>query len=677
MNKYLKFEYWNTCDLGNIYYQGGQHFIFYLDADVGEPIHEEVEEGQENGDGDFIPTYRRQMKRYRIRTGLIPDYLIDAIQRMKLHDTIELTFKSGEIEQIYNVDVEPEWQFEKYAWQGTVTLTFDIDESITVGACCDNLVVQTGGGEPEPEPIPDLYWVAETGSDVSGDGTYANPWATLGYATTQATTSGDVIHVKAGTITETVQSDLAVGVSIIGQGDTSIILADAALEPMFLLSSASENTDGNQTISYLKFDGNMTAIQAFSVRQRGNVVFDHITMVDFLYVGIEYRGGSSFTAIPTTYASGNAIRNSTITNCCSRRDPGNFGAIRFGGTIGMEIDNCVLTQTGRAVTENGNLLYLWGATNKALKFHDNICTKPTTDGVISGNAGGWNFHIESGYSHGYEIYNNTFIGGVAIDFAGGIQVKGDYAYSWYVHDNDFSIATQITSPGSGYHAPHAMDLERTNEDVIVTRNIFRNYPTTINLTLSGPTYHYARLYFNYNIFTNIGYSDGGYAYGGFQFVGSETAIGDLCSDVFICNNVFDGNGARGFIMLQQPYNMTDIFIRNNIFTDAVTWGWMICWDVVGVSTTPTGSLTGFYIDNNCMYNNANANAIYQRNGKAITITSQADNITTDPTFVGGSPYDYHLQAGSDCLDAGMNIGLTTDYEGNSVDTTPDVGAYEN
>ena len=41
MNKYLKFEYWNTCDLGNIYYQGGQHFIFYLDADVGEPIHEQ------------------------------------------------------------------------------------------------------------------------------------------------------------------------------------------------------------------------------------------------------------------------------------------------------------------------------------------------------------------------------------------------------------------------------------------------------------------------------------------------------------------------------------------------------------------------------------------------------------------------------------------------------------
>ena len=204
MNKYLKFEYWNTCDLGNIYYQGGQHFIFYLDADVGEPIHEEVEEGQENGDGDFIPTYRRQMKRYRIRTGLIPDYLIDAIQRMKLHDHIELTFKSGEVEQIYNVDVEPEWQFEKYAWQGTVTLTFDMDESITVGACCDNLTV-----EAEPPGPVDLggYYLAPTGSDDTGDGSFDNPWFTLEKAWA-VIAAGDTVYMRGGTYEYTTRQDL-------------------------------------------------------------------------------------------------------------------------------------------------------------------------------------------------------------------------------------------------------------------------------------------------------------------------------------------------------------------------------------------------------------------------------------------------------------------------------------
>lgn len=141
MNKYLKFEYWNTCDLGNIYYQGGQKFTFLIDADISEPIHIDTEEGQENGQGEFTPTYRKQIKRYKIKTGLLSDYLIDAIQRMKLHDHIELTFKTGEIEQIYNVDVDVEWQFEKFLHQGTVTLTFDMNESVLLTSCCDNLTV--------------------------------------------------------------------------------------------------------------------------------------------------------------------------------------------------------------------------------------------------------------------------------------------------------------------------------------------------------------------------------------------------------------------------------------------------------------------------------------------------------------------------------------------------------
>ena len=141
MNKYLKFEYWNTCDLGNIYYQGGQTFRFFLDADVGEPFYEEVEDGQENGDGDFVPTFRRQIKKYTIRTGLLPEHLIDAMKRMELHDHVELTFKTGEVEQIYNVSIENEWQFEKRSDQTTAVISFDIDEKVTTGACCDNLVV--------------------------------------------------------------------------------------------------------------------------------------------------------------------------------------------------------------------------------------------------------------------------------------------------------------------------------------------------------------------------------------------------------------------------------------------------------------------------------------------------------------------------------------------------------
>ena len=140
MNKVLKLEYWNTCDIGNVFYQGGQHFWFFLNADVGEAFHEITEDGQENGDGDFVPTYRRQIKRYLIRTELLPGYLIDALYFIRLHDNIYLTLKSGEVEKIQNVQIEHEWQFEKYL--ATAVITFDMDEKVIVGACCDNMEIQ-------------------------------------------------------------------------------------------------------------------------------------------------------------------------------------------------------------------------------------------------------------------------------------------------------------------------------------------------------------------------------------------------------------------------------------------------------------------------------------------------------------------------------------------------------
>ena len=522
------------------------------------------------------------------------------------------------------------------------------------------------------------WWVATDGNDSTGTGEYNNPWLTLGYAVTQVTTPGETINVKAGTYNIGTQVSIPAGVSIKGQGDNTILLATAALDPMFVLSSVSEATAGNQTISYLKVDGDLTAIFGFSVRRRTNVVFHNITMVDTLYSAIEFYGGAAFTTVPTTYASGNVIRNSTILNCSSRRDPGNFGAIRIGGTIGLEVHDCILTGTGRASAENGNLLYLWGATNKAFKFYNNVCTKPNTDGVEDGYAGGWNFHIESGNSSGFEVYNNTFIGGVAIDLAGGIQVKGDYDYSWYIHDNDFGLTSQIATPTAGTHPPHAIDYERTNEDVIVARNTFTNYPTAINVTLDEDTYHKLRLYFYYNIFSNCGYSDGLYAFGGIQFVGSAAATGDLCSYVYIYNNVFEADGARGMIHLQSPYNLDHFYIRNNIFTDVTSYGWLNVWNKLGDDTTDTGTYDLFWIENNILYNNVSANAIYYRSGKAITNLTgwspQTNILAGDPLFV--STTNFHLQAGSPAINAGTNVSLPTDFDGRTVGNPPEIGAYE-
>ena len=59
-----------------------------------------------------------------------------------------------------------------------------------------------------------------------------------------------------------------------------------------------------------------------------------------------------------------------------------------------------------------------------------------------------------------------------------------------------------------------------------------------------------------------------------------------------------------------------------------------------------------------------------------TASSQSNNLASDPLFVSTSTPDFHLDAGSPAIEAGVNVGLTTDYAGNLVGTPPTIGAYE-
>jgi len=663
MNKYLKFEYWNTCDLGNIYYQGGQHFIFYLDADVGEPIHEEVEEGQENGDGDFIATYRRQMKRYRIRTGLIPDYLIDAIQRMKLHDHIELTFKSGEVEQIYNVDVEAEWQFEKYAWQGTVTLTFDMDESITVGACCDNLTVT--------DAIPEWYWIATDGSDDTGDGHYTTPWKTLAYACTQVTTPGDVIHLKAGTYNETAQSVLAPGVSIVGAGDTSIITTAAALNPMIKLSSAA-GTNGNQSISYVRIDGDLTALAGITVNGRSNVLIHHCTIIDILHYGLTFCdaiSNRSQLVEPPVYATGNRIYSNNIVNCGTDAWVsggysywGAEAAVDVSGQDGMlvysnTIDN--LTGGRHAYALKG---LTGGGYNRGLKIYDNTLRTSLRD--VAENA--WSFNIElwTG-TGGIEIYNNDCNGGIDL---GGYGYSDEYGYGYALRCYNNTVKLPSLSVNN---AEAGIVLEGGADDgVYIYKNWVENFSTglTIGTTSEALIPGMQDLYVYYNVFANIGFSAGGVG-SGIQGYTHVVAGGLTYSNINFMNNVIHKvNNASGWginFETNCDNDWDNVKVINNIIYNCYT----------AMQFENQGDIDIINVDNNLVYNHTNA-TIVSYAGSSVTNNTYDNNIIgSDPTFVTPGS-DFHLQAGSPCINAGIDVGLTTDYDGQAVSDPPDIGAYE-
>lgn len=84
---------------------------------------------------------------------------------------------------------------------------------------------------------------------------------------------------------------------------------------------------------------------------------------------------------------------------------------------------------------------------------------------------------------------------------------------------------------------------------------------------------------------------------------------------------------------------------------------------------------------NCIFSGLTSGAFYDMTGVGVTedyncifncgaTTSGAHDIFTDPMFVNAAANDYHLAAGSPCIDAGINVGLP--YNG----TAPDMGAYE-
>jgi hypothetical protein len=74
------------------------------------------------------------------------------------------------------------------------------------------------------------------------------------------------------------------------------------------------------------------------------------------------------------------------------------------------------------------------------------------------------------------------------------------------------------------------------------------------------------------------------------------------------------------------------------------------------------------------------NCIWKVKTAPADITATGTISSDDPLFVkiesAKNEYDFHLTEGSPAVNAGINIGVTTDIEGNQRQNNPDIGAYE-
>jgi nicotinamide mononucleotide transporter len=437
------------------------------------------------------------------------------------------------------------------------------------------------------------YYISPAGNDISGNGSINNPWKSLYQATSAVKTLGDIIHVSAGTYTETQQCVLAVGVSIEGEGITSVIKSSLTSDwtALLIANSDSEGTDGNQHICNLKFDGqNLSTFWAITIIGRSNFSINNCTIVDFKDRGVIFGGRVDNTnAAPAKYASGNNFHDNIMINC-ARYLPNQYGsgALNIGGQEGMLIYNNTITQNSRALGYNGWPIKYWndGYLN-CCKIYNNVLTKIPMDNHLGFN--GWDFAIELFNESGLEIRGNTIQGAIDLNF----QTKGIYDYSVWIHDNT------ISQPKLNSFIETGITLEFGTEDAVIENNRMMN--------LGIPVFFAPRegniisnVIIKNNICENIGVADGSHQ--GFAVrLGSDGNNIYSLVNFFIHDNKFLANPAEkpywGIAILGALY-ANNIQIRNNSIKN---------FSAGSITANPASVIDTMFIENNILTGNGYAN----------------------------------------------------------------------
>ena len=524
------------------------------------------------------------------------------------------------------------------------------------------------------------YFISTSGNNTTGNGSAGNPWQTLAKATSAVTAAGSIIHVNAGTYTETSQCNLAKGVSIAGDGiSTTIVKSSVSGQWSTLLSlESAQDAVGNQSISNITFDGqyvsetnNKTWIGIWITR-RSNVVIHDCKIINFRDRGVIFDGNGVQNPLsdPGHYATGNKFYNNTVLNSAQNNGQYGAGCLNIGGQTGMEIYGNTIIQDQRANFKNGWPIKYWeNGWLKGVKIYNNTLKKAYNQGTYFGENGDWDFAIELFNINGLEIYGNAIQGSIDLNY----NYKGAYAFSVWIHHNTLNHATQ------NVHFESGIILEFATQSALIEDNVINNSATGVQFntrtasnsggyTYPAPVGGYSALTDNVirrNLFSNI-YQPTGCCGGGAIMVVSENEINDpYIRNLAIYNNTIVGMpgnapwvGIDFSSMTSNNANVNGVSVRNNIVT-----GFRDAW-LKGSSPT---HMTNVTITNNDAYGNSNGNMPGWPGGNPAGYLYN-NNLSVNPLFT--SATDFRLQSASPCINTGVNVGLT--YIG----TAPDIGYAE-
>ena len=368
----------------------------------------------------------------------------------------------------------------------------------------------------------------------------------------------------------------------------------------------------------------------FEIAQRANGInggtnIDYITIdeIDVLYTngwGIDANTGRDYW---------------TVQNCNVQQTW--YAGIHFNGVTGAQAIGNTVSHTGLVGT---------GTTD----VQSGIILDTVTTGLVQSNT----------VSH----TQRTGIG--VISTCSNVTVEyNDVSYTGESGDHGYGIQLY---PGSG---------QKNTGSIVRYNNLHDN--GNIDIYILNKVTN-AQIY--YNVCNNPkGNAKGSDWFGNIVFDNTTGATGDTCTGLTVYNNVFyldssdkDANNVYvNYVAGVYPTKIEGSIWENNIFYNGESgqYGYRC---LATHTTPPTLNYNCWYINNSnvALYENANKTWAQLRSAG-----QEAKGINADPVWVTAGT-DFHLKSNSPCINAGVDVGLTQDYYGNSVpqESAPDIGAAE-
>ncbi len=261
----------------------------------------------------------------------------------------------------------------------------------------------------------------------------------------------------------------------------------------------------------------------------------------------------------------------------------------------------------------------------------------------------------------------------------GVQVEGNnnLITGNVIHDTTMIVNTP-TPTNDDYGANGVVITNGLNNEV--------SYNTIYNCIAKSYDYGMDGGAFELYGTTDGTYFHHNYAYenNGFLEAGASTA-GNTANNVIVAYNISRDNFHGNFMTLHNSgtfsVNITNLRIENNtIIETKYTAGWIFSSDVSPQSgmLSFTNNIVYLTAGNFSKYSFTRSNNLYYPLPTKFAGGLQAGETVGDPLFINLQAYDYHLQDGSPAIYAGLVLGYSKDFDGNSVPfgPQPDLGVYE-